>query len=88
MSITQEQIEDIKEHVAETIRETVNGKIDDISDKLDAHIVRVEPVIQKYEETQAAKKTLSEWSGIIIKISQVLLAFGVIATIVTLMSNK
>jgi len=56
--MTPEQIQDLKEHVAETVRTVVNGKIDGLNLKLDNYIdndmawkERAEPLVIAYENT-------------------------------------
>lgn len=50
--------DDLKEHVAATVRTVVNGKIDNIAKKLDTYITdddewkrRAEPVVKAFENT-------------------------------------
>ena len=54
----QEQLQELKDHVAETVRTVVNGKIDILSSKLDDYIVedtawkdRAEPLVKAYENS-------------------------------------
>lgn len=46
--------------------------------EVNKHIERVEPIILSYEADQATKKTLGIWSDRTIKLSQVIIALGVI----------
>lgn len=60
--MNQEQIQtfkdEIKDHLADTVKVTVNGKIDEIDRKIDLYIkedtawkVRAEPVVKAFENT-------------------------------------
>ena len=67
----EKDIQYLSEHLESVIQKTVNGKIDRLHKKLDAHIDKLEPVFEVYD-------TAKRGGGFIIWISKVILAVGVI----------
>lgn len=68
----------IDESIEAGIGKYVNGKIDKLSKSLNEHIVRVEPMIEKYETGQKVNNYFSNKSDFIVKASSVVTAIGVI----------
>lgn len=90
--MTEEQLSIVQETVAEAVKKTVNGKIDGLKqmlknqneqsekfrERIDAHIERVEPVIVKYEESQAFNAEVSKFGKRAIFWAKVVGSIGVI----------
>ena len=74
-------LEDNRKSTAQAIKETVNGKIDTISNKLDDHITThdsfmkdVKPILQAYQGGKTFGDLLKWMGGIILTVSAAWLA--------------
>lgn len=65
--------------IRSAVKETVNGKIDTLTKKLDEHIERVEPIIAAYEEEKALNAATQRIGDKAIFFGKVIGAIGVIA---------
>lgn len=73
--MTQKEFEQLKQHVAETIKITVNGKIDKLNDKIDNYIKednewkeKAEPVIEMGINARGASAAVLWIAGIVIAV--------------------
>lgn len=58
---------EMSEEVKKVIKETVNGKIDRMSAKLDTHIEKVEPMLEVFEKNKIVKMELAKGGKLILK---------------------
>lgn len=57
----------IQEEVKAVIKETVNGKIDRMSAKLDEHAMRVQPMLDVFEKNKVISMVVNEKGKLILK---------------------
>ena len=64
--MTPEQFHELREDIRDTIQEKVNGKVDRLEKKLDAHIEKVEPILDALSASRFFAKTVSLLGGVLI----------------------
>lgn len=62
-----ESREAMKQHVAKTIKEVVNGKIDRMQQTLNESMADLAPIIKEYKDNKTTKETLERKGAFIVK---------------------
>ena len=71
--MNKEQLQELKEHLSQTVKDTVNGKIDTLLDDFATHKEEMKPILNAYTSASA-------FGRFTIWISKVMLAIGIIAS--------
>lgn len=66
---------EMKDTITAVVKEVVNGKIDKLQKALDAHMIRVEPMISSYEDNKATGRTLGGWGKKLGALAAIILAW-------------
>lgn len=81
--MTPEQLKILKEEVAKTIKETVNGKIDSMQKGMEAHsalheqhMVRILPVVEAFEEAQNDLHSAKKAGKLVLWLAATITALG------------
>ncbi len=71
-----EFLKDNRESTSKTIKETVNGKIDKMTDRMNKDWARIAPVIEAYETSQRALKDAERAGRTILWVAGFIVAIG------------
>lgn len=70
---------EMKEHIEDVIQSKVNGKIDTISRRFDAFLMRAEPALRAFENVTWAKKVII---GFIVTLGSLAVAYSAISNLI------
>lgn len=75
MTMTPQQVEQLEAHLERVVRETVNGKIDALSQDFKKHQVKMQPILDAYT-------TANSMGNFVVWFAKVVIAIGIIGAAV------
>lgn len=73
--MNEKELQQLREHIEAVIEQKVNGKIDRMEDKLDRHMLEIQPFLEGYRGARVIGNVLKWIAGVVIAVGGTIAVF-------------